>query len=341
MVSGGTVLGDLPAVLMDEYQGMRQAVAHLLQIHGRRRVAFIRGPKDHAGAQKRYRAYLDALAGQGLALDPALVTPPGHWSYALGLEGVRLLLDERHVDLDGVAAASDWAAIGAIQALQARGIRVPDDVPVVGFNDVTEAGSITPPLTTVRPPFYEMGAKAVEMLLALIEGAPVSYQVMMPSKLIIRQSCGCQSTAVAQAAAGPVRPGRKSFAAAWPAQRSKILAEMAQEVGASSGLERLLDSFAVEVKSRSSGAFIRELEDVLGQALAEEQDPAAWQSALSILRRRTLSCRSNVGASRRFVGTVPGVDWGDGAAGADFSTNTGRAASAVIARNWSGIDNNF
>ena len=90
----------------------------------------------------------------------------------------------------------DWelpsdAALDALQALHARGIRVPDEVAIVGFDDIEQSRSVTPPLTTVQIPSYEEGRPLVESLLARLDGKEVPDQVKLPTKLIIRESCGC------------------------------------------------------------------------------------------------------------------------------------------------------
>ena len=92
-------------------------------------------------------------------------------------------------------------AIGAMQELQARGIRIPEEVAVVGYDDAAQSRWVTPPLTTVPIETYKWGQQAVEMLLALIEGQPVPEQVAIPTELVVRQSCGCMDPAVAQAGA--------------------------------------------------------------------------------------------------------------------------------------------
>ncbi len=116
---------------------------------------------------------------------------------------MNILLDERGlqpgVDFQAVVAVSDMLALWALKTLQEKGYNVPRDVAVTGFNNSIEERLATPPLTTVDLPFYDQGAKAVETLLALWKGETVPALRTLPSKLVVRQSCGCSSTAVAQA----------------------------------------------------------------------------------------------------------------------------------------------
>ena len=122
------------------------------------------------------------------------------------MKGVQLLLDERKlrpgVDFDAIVTASDLLALGALDELQKRGIRVPEEVALVGFNDRVDSKFTSPPLTSVRLPFYKQGHRAVELLLALLAGEQIPDRVILPSRLKVRQSCGCLPPAVTQAAAG-------------------------------------------------------------------------------------------------------------------------------------------
>ena len=194
----------VPTVSIDSYKGMRDIIAHPIEFHGYRRLAFIRGPEGHYYAQERYRAYADALQAHGIPLDPNLVTLPGDFVFSAGAAGMRLLLDERKlrplIDFQAVVTVSDLPALGALQELQDRGIPVPEVVALAGFNDTPEGRFVTPPLTSVRLPFYEQGRRAVEMLLALLAGEQVSEQVVLPAKLRIRRSCGCLLPSVVRAA---------------------------------------------------------------------------------------------------------------------------------------------
>ena len=221
-----------PTIVNDSYRGMRLLVAHMVESHGYHRLAFIRGPEEHYYAQERYRAYADALEAYGIPLDPKLVTAFGDFFRPAGIEGIRSLLDERRlrpqVDFDAVVTVSDLPALGALEELQVRGVRVPDKVALVGFNDGWDGRFATPPLTTVRLPFYEQGQRAVETLLAMLRGEEVPRQAVLPARLVIRQSCGCMPSSVIQAAVGPVEdsPSRESFKVALAARREAILNAM-------------------------------------------------------------------------------------------------------------------
>ena len=310
LVSIGLALEGIPSVLIDNVQGLHDVISHLIEAHGCRRIGFIRGPEGHQEADLRYRTYTEVLAEHGLTLDPALVTP-GNFLYAAGVTAIRSLLDDRNlqpqVDFDAIVASNDNMAIGAMDALRDRGIGVPWDVAVIGFDDLRESQFVTPPLTTVRQPIYEQGKRAVEMLLALMAGEEVPDQVTLPTQLVVRQSCGCYSQTVLQAAvgldAGPEKPeqrfGAETFEASLVAQRQEIVSEIAHAVAgrfgradpetASVWAEQLLDGFVGGMEGGSSIEFLSALDEVLRQTAEAGDNVAAWQGVLSVLHHRLLS----------------------------------------------------
>jgi signal transduction histidine kinase/DNA-binding LacI/PurR family transcriptional regulator/AraC-like DNA-binding protein/DNA-binding response OmpR family regulator len=294
----------IPTVLIDSYQGMQDLLAHLIEFHGYRRLAFIRGPKGHYYSEERYRAYVDTLATFDIPLDPNLITEPGDFLRTTGAAGIRLLLDERKlrpkVDFEAIVTISDLPSLGALEELQARGIRVPDQVALVGVNDVREGRFVTPPLTSVRLPFYEEGKKAVEMLLALLAGEQVPDKVALPCKLRVRQSCGCMLPSVVQGAADSVirPPAGETFETALAARREAVLEAMIQAAETSGKAldpdwaAQLLDLFAAEVvgNPEATGIFLRELDHVLREVMLTDGQVGDWQNVVSALRRHTLPC---------------------------------------------------
>ncbi len=298
MISIGLMMDGIPSISVDNYTGMHEAVVHLIEVHGYRRIAFIRGPEGHQEADERYRAYTDALAEHGLAFDPDLVVV-GDFRVPTGRDAISLLLNQRKADFDAVMAANDNMALGALAALQERGIQVPYDVAITGFDDIEETRFAMAPLTTVRQPIRELGRKAVEMALALLAGEEVSERVSLPTQVVVRQSCGCSDPEVTQAAAGPVTALGETFEAIPAGQRDDILAEVKQAVGThaesldSDRVEQLLDAFAAEIRGGSPGTFSIALDAALRQAVAAGDDIAAWQGVLSTLRRHTLPWLAN------------------------------------------------
>ncbi len=189
-VSIGIPIAGMPAVCTDNEKGIDDIVSHIVDGHGRKKIAFIRGPEESFDATHRLAAYKKALITHGIEYDESLVVP-GNFLGPTGKEAVRLLVDERHADFDALVGANDYMAIYAMAELASRGIRVPEDVLVVGFDNIRDSFYVEPPLTTVEQPMFELGRKALDTLLAIIGGEKVPEIVMLPPRVIVRRSCGC------------------------------------------------------------------------------------------------------------------------------------------------------
>ena len=178
---------DTPAVVGDDHDGIAQVIAHLVAL-GHRRIAYVAGPQAISTGSTRYAAYAELMAAQELELDAALVRFGGSFSEHEGARALRELLDAGG-DFTAVVAGNDMMALGCYETLAARGLRCPQDVSVVGFNDMHFADRFAPPLTTVRIPHHEMGRRAAEQLLAQIGGASVTpSRIVLPAELVVRLS---------------------------------------------------------------------------------------------------------------------------------------------------------
>jgi PAS domain S-box-containing protein len=294
IVSVGVALEGITSLVVDNEAGLRDMLGHLIKHHGYRRIAFIRGPETSEEAELRYRTYINVLEEAGLPFAPDLVAP-GDFVRPAGAAAIDLLLDERGVNFEAIVAANDDMALGALEALQARGVRVPQEVAVVGFDDVGETELVTPPLTTVRQSLYKQGRQATEMVLALLAGEKIPEQVTPPAEVVIRQSCGCLPPAVSQPGLGQVaKENRRAVEAAMRAQRKTILSEMMRAAGVSSvgftaeQAEQLLDAFSDELSGKSSGVFLPTLNSILNQAIWAGGSAVTWQEGLSTLRQHLL-----------------------------------------------------
>lgn len=196
VISLNQPLGDQADVLsVDSHAGMRKLVGHLVARHGCRRPVCIRGPVANPVSEDRYRACVDALRHHGIGLESTHVCAAVDFDAAGGASAMRVLLDARGLrpgtDFDAVLACSDVLAADALRLLTGRGVRVPEDVAVVGFNDSPEARLGDPPLTSVALPFAELGALAVDTLVARLRGTRPPDRTTIPATLVTRRSCGC------------------------------------------------------------------------------------------------------------------------------------------------------
>ena len=180
---------EIPMVTIENKDGAERLVSHLIECHGRRRIVFLRGPAGHEDSAWRERGYREALAAHGLPVDERLITV-GDFDEVTACASLQRLL-QAGIDFDAVFAGDDDSAIGVFRALKAAGRSIPQDVAVVGFDDVQLASYITPTLTTVRAPIEEVGREAVRQLKRLIDGQPVEPLTLLPTELVIRESCGC------------------------------------------------------------------------------------------------------------------------------------------------------
>jgi LacI family transcriptional regulator len=173
------------SVSCDHVAGARLAVQHLVEL-GHRRIAFIKGPQGRGDADERLRGYREALEAAGLPYDEGLVAS-GNYLEPGGLQAMYTLLD-RGAAFTAVFAANDDSAYGAILALSRRGLRVPEDMSVVGYDDVPHSAFTVPPLTSVRQPLPHLSRAVANAVVALIEGRRPPRPPMPPSELVVRES---------------------------------------------------------------------------------------------------------------------------------------------------------
>lgn len=178
---------DCLTVIAMNYAGAMDAVTYVTGL-GHRRIGFIGGRLDLRCAQQRLEGYTAALSQTGIGLDPDLIST-GDFSRAMGRECARQLLSLPEPPT-AIFAANDQSALGAIEAANDAGRRVPDDLSVVGFDNIPEAGYCNPALTTVDQFIDKMGYLAAELLVGLILGeSPQATLIEVPTHLVVRESC--------------------------------------------------------------------------------------------------------------------------------------------------------
>jgi DNA-binding LacI/PurR family transcriptional regulator len=180
---------DIPCVVFENQAGARQMVDHLIEPCGRTRIAFLRGPEGNEDSYWREKGYRKSLEAHGIPYNPQLVAIGG-FDEQQSLVAVEQWLTAG-VEMEAIFAADDESAIGAMLALKRANRRVPEDVAVVGFDDIPTARYLTPPLTTIRAPIEKAGYEAVRQLVSLIERGVAESRTLLPTELVIRESCGC------------------------------------------------------------------------------------------------------------------------------------------------------
>jgi signal transduction histidine kinase/DNA-binding LacI/PurR family transcriptional regulator len=294
VVSLGTPLPGIPSIVV-QYTIMRDLITHFIEVHGHRRIGFIRGPETSTSAEKRYKAYLEVLATYNIPFNPDLVAP-GNFLPGSGAAAIDLLLDERKLcpgkDLQAIIAANDNMALGAMEALQKRGLHVPVDVAVAGVDDIEEARVSIPSLTTIRHAVHEMVRQAVKALLALIAGEEVPEQILIPeADLIVRQSCGCFYKLLQQITKAPVATTKTTMEKTLNIQRKLIISKLEQAFSSiamqhpvAEWAARLMDTFIAGLKKEAGipNPFLYSLDIILRQVTGD--DDLLWHEVMSVLR---------------------------------------------------------
>jgi phosphoserine phosphatase RsbU/P len=294
-----TIAGEIegvPSVEVNNQAGMREAVAHLIRIHGKKKIAFVRGPLLNVEAEERYRAYAETLAEHGIALDPRLVAP-GDFQKESGAAAIRSFFDDRGLDMsdiDAIVAANDSTALGAMQALEKRKIDVPGQIAIVGFDDIEDARFSSPALTTVRQPLREQGDAAVRMVLARIHGDGSQGRVVLPTSTVLRRSCGCFSGEVRLAPRTSIATFISSFEVELLKKREISLAELAHAAQGSFGSvpgweNQLINSFADQLRTQSD-RFAKAFRGTLHTLRESGANLAAVHDVITVLRHQMLSC---------------------------------------------------
>jgi len=182
----------IPSVTVENVQATEQLVEHLVKVHGKRRILFLRGPVYQEDAMRREMGYRFALRANGIPVDENLILN-GDFERNIAYEAMNDFLGNgRQVAFDAVFTGDDDAAIGALKSLHEHGIRVPEDVAVIGFDDLGFAPFLNPPLTTVRAPTERVGQIASEQLFSLLENQSSDGAIILPTEIVFRRSCGCQ-----------------------------------------------------------------------------------------------------------------------------------------------------
>ncbi len=279
----------------DNSEGMRAVVRHLIEEHGYKRIAFICGIPGQVDAEQRFQAYKDELKAHDLRYDEGLVVD-GDYTAESGRDAVYTLLDERKLRFQAVVAANDRMAFGALEALQQRSIRVPDDVAVTGFDDLREAQATGVPLTTVRQSFYTAGKHALETLIKKINGDTVPRTVVTPTQLLVRWSCGCLPENVRKAA---VLPRDVAKTGKLENKREAALRALLNSAGVTEqdpalpqfrdAFGRSWDGFLLALNDRiSDDEFLKTINAMVELMQKQELSISIWHNVISMMRRYAL-----------------------------------------------------
>lgn len=297
-ISVGIKMPNFPSVSVDNASGMYAVISHLIEDHGKRHIACFRGPLHNQDAQERFAAYEQAMRQHNLPIDQRLVCPGDTFGREDGHLAVETLLSQRGLtiqDIDAIACVNDDTALGAMEALTLRGVAIPTQIAVVGFDDAPNARAGNPPLTTVNQLVEEQGYSAATNLLAsLSNGTPISSTKLNPTP-VLRGSCGCRipmsNDSSAESAPDSLRGRSPALEllgkrTRWAAQLARAAAGRLQS---QPGWEEKLLRATGEELDGSEGALLHELEAIARRSIAVGGNIDACNDVLTRLRLLLLS----------------------------------------------------
>jgi len=274
----------VPCVAINNSSGVRALTRHLLEKHECKRIAFVTGHGREA--EQRLAGYRAGHRDLGVSPAEELLVR-GDFRFNAGRDAVAKLFGSGGV-CDAIVAANDWMALGAVEALRARGLRVPEDVAVVGFDDLDDAKFATPPLTTVGQAPRQLGIDAVRLVLARLRGE-TRGDVVLETLPQIRQSCGCLRGTRRGDPEPPAPSGQTSrtpnyavwagaTAARGPAPGPSLPRDWA---------ERMVAAIRRDLERGRSGSFLATVDEIVGGA-AEVGNVSAWHQPIAALRREVI-----------------------------------------------------
>jgi len=276
VVSVGPAGAKIPRILVDNDRGMRDIIIHLIKEHGCKKIACVTGPKGNEDADRRRSMFTRTLSECGIPVDEKLIYT-GDFNDHSGGAAVKYWLDELHDQPDAIVASNDNMAFGAIAALQDRGISVPYGVAVTGFDDVSDAATLTPPLSTVSQPIYLEGRKALELLVRKLNGASLEFETQVEPRLVCRESCGCLSSTLD--AFKESEYDATEVEADGEAIRRELSRTGREKIPSVETLAR-----AWNAKPRSDKAFIAEFSNVLQRDILAGADASSWYPVINLFR---------------------------------------------------------
>ena len=255
----------------------------------------MRGPQGHLESDLRFNAYKDELKAHDIRFDEHLVLEGDHTPES-GRAAVRTLLDKLGIQVQAIAASNDRMAFGVMEALQQRGIQVPDKIALTGFDDVKESQSLGVPLTTVHQSFTEAGRQAFGALVKRMNGEQVDEVNILPVQLVIRWSCGCLPESVQRAI---VLPKEVAHTGRLENKREAAIhalfgAASIPENDASKSLYRDVfgrtwDVFLASLReSDKSDAFMKTVQSMVETLQDDGYDSTTWHNVISTLRKYSL-----------------------------------------------------
>ncbi|MBI9096993.1 MAG: diguanylate cyclase [Spirochaetaceae bacterium] len=260
------------SVVTDNKSGMKQGVEHLVERHKCQKIAFVKGPDNNSEAKERYEGYLEVLREKEIPIDKKIIID-GDFRFESGVRAVEYLEHENLLDVDAIVCANDDSAEGLMEALHHRGIKIPGDIAVVGFDNKHGSENSWPALTTVEQPLKELVGRSYSTLVELINNTDQDMVQTLPSRLIERESCGCL-----------------------PLINSLIIKEKnslkKSDLLVSSNLTKLIDSFPRDLSSDKENIdYLYTLNNLMAENLRDNRIHIEWPELILELKRYIIKSR--------------------------------------------------
>lgn len=295
----GLMIPEIPSLLVDN-SALESLLLHLINVHQYKRFAFIQGIESRLDARERYQIFEQTLAGNQIPVDQQLVVQ-GDFTYNSGVEAIRTLLDTRRADFDVVVACNDDMAAGAVNELKARGIKIPEEVAVTGFDNLNISRMISPSLTTVGYSIYELGWRAAEIVVDQLEFKTVPMVEKISTRLVIRNSCGCcnhQNTVLPDEIYPELIIHNPDNDPPRPLDKAKIIQEItakthqlffnSKRIDIGAMITKLLDAFEEEFEGSIKNSFYKAWDSLLDNYFRIHGDITPWQILMTELRGHVL-----------------------------------------------------
>lgn len=282
----------IPSVMLD-YSGLRGLVEHLLDHHPYEKFAFISGPATASGSIERLRIFRRILDEHQVPFDDKLLIY-GNYTTESGILAVKELLDRHRGEMDVIVAANDHMALGALEELQRQKVKVPDEIALVGFDNIELSQFCFPPLTTVSQSTFQQGQLAAELLLKKINGKTIDLNNLLPIEPVFRESCGCLPGTRLDILEPQEKTALLPFSRNFNSQKKKIYRKILTglkkrtEVNPCERMEEavksLLDSFFQSMEDSRTTAHKKQWNKLISDSQNPICSSMAWQEVLSEFR---------------------------------------------------------
>lgn len=301
IVGISTPIDDTSNITTDDIGGVRAVMKHLIQEHGYTKIAFVCADRKHFASTVRLQAYRQVLQEFGIDYNPELVTDYFSFSEDAGKRGVRQLIIDRKLipgkDIQAIMSPSDMISQGVCEELHRLNIKCPQDIAVVGFNNKNQAKACTPMLTTVEPNFDQQSYKAVELLVNIIKKNAPKQNIVIPSGLVIRDSCGCGEKDLAKLLA-------KADAQTYITDQQ--VNDLIKNIGEKATpfyyamdikwIKNLVLGFIEDIENEKSNNFLEILEDYIDVLRQSDEDISNFQNIITIIRNELYALLNNKAA---------------------------------------------